>query len=127
MLQLYFQILPTASSTVRHQTEETAVKESDIITVPFPFVDVTVTEATNTNDSTPLLITKENMKNFNLNKSLVYFNIADDKNSNLESRKYRITKSSYDMPYYTNTTGMRQSRSENISTLVSSSMLVEER
>lgn len=67
------------------------------------------------------------MKNFNLNdESLVIFNISDDKNGDLENRKYRITKSTYNIPYYNNSTGMRQSRLGNISTLVSSSMRVTE-
>lgn len=67
------------------------------------------------------------MKHFNLNDSLVFFNIVDDKKSEWENRKYRITNATYNIPYYTNSTGMRQSRLGNISTLVSTSMFVEER
>lgn len=122
-----FQIPPTFLP-LNHYTEEvTASQETEIITAPFPLDNINPNEVTNTNSPRSLVITRENMKNFNLNESFVLFNVAGDKNSDFENRKYRITNSTYNMPYYNNSTGTRHSRLGNISTLVSSSMLVEER
>lgn len=129
----HFQIPPTTSPPPCHKTVEISSEVPEIITAPYPFnqqdVEKYEAKASNTNSLTPLVITKENMRNFNLDESLIRFNVAGgDKNSEVENGKYQITDVTYNMPYYTsNSSGMRQSRFGNISTLVSSSMLVKER
>lgn len=122
----FLQIEPTTVPTPKYHTEVPA-KEPEIITAPFSLDDINIDDATTKNSSTPLVITKKNMKNFNLNESLVLFNVADDKKSDLEFSKYRITKTNYNDPYYITSTGKRQSRLGNMYTLLSSSMLVKER
>lgn len=131
---VHFQIPPTTSPPPYHKTVEGSSEEPEIITAPYPFnhddvQNYEAKEASNTNSLTPLVITRENMRNFNLNESLIRFNVAGgDKNSEMENGKYRITDETYNMPYNTsNSSGMRQSRFGHISTLVSSSMLVKER
>lgn len=86
-------------------------KEPEIVTAPFPFDNSIVP------DTKVKVITKYNMNEFNLNRTLVGLKIAE----HLPNKKYHMAK-----PHNVSSSTMRGSNVEDISALVSGSMRVKE-